>query len=90
MGAPRNVAGEKGMIVFEEQGRRIVVGRIGLCLAFMLILFLALFSLSGCGGPSKEEQAKLDEQGRQTNEAAMKRMIQEQGRPGGAPGAGGR
>jgi hypothetical protein len=55
----------------------------------MLIGVASLCTLTGCGGPSKEEKARQDEQGKQTNEAAMKRMLQEQGRPAGPTGAGG-
>ena len=38
-----------------------------------------LLALSGCG-KSQEEAAKQDAQGKQTNEQAMNRMIQEQNR----------
>ena len=78
------------MILLEKRGRRIMAGQIGACIACTLALLLSLFTLSGCGGPSKQEQAKQDEEGKQTNEAAMKRMIQEQGKGGGMPGQGGR
>ena len=78
------------MSVMEELRPRFVVERIRSCIACVLIVFAALFTLSGCGGPSKEETARQDEQGKQSNEAAMKRMLQEQGKAGGTPGAGGK
>lgn len=76
------------MIVLEKQGRRSVKARIVSSLACILIVFGALFVLPGCSGPSKEEQAKQDVQGKQTNDAAMQRMMQEQGKPGAMPGGG--
>jgi hypothetical protein len=35
--------------------------------------------LAGCGGPSKEEQKKNDEQGTKIVNQGMKNMMQEQG-----------
>lgn len=63
-----------------------MVTRVRLCSAVLLMASLSLFALSGCGGPNKEEVAKQDEQGKQTNDAAMKRMMGEQGMPAPAPG----
>jgi hypothetical protein len=80
---------EKGMILSEKQGRRIVTGRIWSYIACVLAIFSSLFTLPGCGGPSKEETAKQDEQGKKTNDEGMKRMMQEQGKPVGTPNAGG-
>jgi hypothetical protein len=76
------------MIVSEKQGRRFV-GRSGSYIACVLVIFGSLFALPGCGGPSKEDTAKQDEQGKQTNDAAMKRMMQEQGKPAPTPATGG-
>lgn len=78
------------MILREKQGRQMAKSRKSARFACLFALVGALFTLAGCSGaPSKEEQTKLDEQGKQTNEAAMQRMMQEQGRPGAMPGAGG-
>jgi hypothetical protein len=46
-----------------------------LCVVACFVLFL--FAFSGCG-KSKEETAKEDAQGKQTNEQAMNRMLTEQ------------
>ena len=78
------------MISSEKQRQRFVGGRARWCIAGMLVMFVSCFTLPGCGGPSKGELAKQDEQGKQTNEAAMNRMIQEQGKAGGTGGAGGK
>jgi uncharacterized protein YceK len=51
-----------------------------------LVVFGTLITLSGCSGPSTEETARQTEEGKQTNEDAMKRMINEQGRLNPQPG----
>lgn len=76
------------MNLVDKKGQRTPVGRIGSRVVCVAAVFASLFALPGCQ-PSKEEQAKQDEQGKQTNEDAMKRMMQEQGKMGGM-GAGGR
>jgi hypothetical protein len=76
------------MIPSKKRHARLVSGYARTRLFPTLIVLTSLFVLPGCsGGPSKEEQSKLDAQGKQTNEDAMKRMMQERGMP--APAAGG-
>jgi hypothetical protein len=70
------------MILSKKRHAPLVSGDARTRLFCVLIVLISLFALPGCGGgPSKEEQSKLDVQGKQTNEEAMKRMMQEQGKP---------
>ena len=71
------------------QRQRIAAGRVRACIACVLVIGVSLFTLPGCGGPSQEDTAKQDEQGKKANEEAMSRMLKEQGKPGVQPGADG-